>query len=381
MRAGPADSIIMSAESTRVWIKAGWKMGLEWMAEPLIGWYRENKRALPWRENRDPYRIWVSEIMLQQTRVEAVKGYFGRFMEALPDIGALAACPEQQLLKLWEGLGYYSRARNLQKAAVTVMEQYGGQLPQDYHALLKLSGFGPYTAGAVASIAYGIPVPAVDGNVLRVVSRLTASRADISDPGTKKQIGQALQQAMPQEDPGPGEFNQALMELGAVVCVPNGAPACEKCPLGAFCQAREQGIMQELPVKPPKKPRRVEERTVFVLVRDEKAAIRKRPAKGLLAGLWELPGVKGHLDQKQAVETVRGWGLEPLRIERLGEATHIFTHIEWRMQGLRVTVETDAPVDTLLWVKPCQLREEYPLPSAFRPYLAAIAGMDGPAEG
>lgn len=345
-------------------------MELQEIVRPLIEWYQANKRDLPWRWETTPYRVWISEIMLQQTRVEAVKGYFTRFIEALPDVQSLASCSEQQLLKLWEGLGYYNRARNLQKAAQVLVAQYGGQLPSDYDALLSLPGIGPYTAGAIASISYGIAQPAVDGNVLRVISRITASHADISDPATRISVGDELRKVMPVLEPG--TFNQSLMELGATVCVPNGMPDCKNCPVYRLCEGRKQGVAPDLPVKTAKKPRKLEHRTILLLVRDHRIALRRRPPKGLLAGLWELPSLSGKAGQAEAVAAVRGWGLEPLRVQPLGEAKHIFTHVEWRMTGLRITVEEASPSEELVWAGPDQLREEYPLPSAFRAYLPAV---------
>lgn len=342
-------------------------MQLSDIIEPLLGWYAENARDLPWRREVSPYRVWVSEIMLQQTRVEAVKGYFTRFMAELPDIVSLAAAEEQQLLKLWEGLGYYNRVRNLQKAARQIVDEGGGELPPSYDALLKLPGIGSYTAGAVASIAFGLPEPAVDGNVLRVLSRLTASYDDITDPRVKSSVEARLREIMPQGRAG--AFNQALMELGATVCIPNGPPMCTHCPVHKLCEGRAQGVMIDLPVKTAKKPRRIENRTILVIVRDGKVAIRKRRDKGLLAGLWEFPSLDGFANREQAVEAIRKWGLEPLRVEALIEAKHIFTHIEWHMTGWRVTVEEDCATEHLTWATPAQLRGEYPLPSAFRTYL------------
>ncbi|WP_101909506.1 A/G-specific adenine glycosylase [Marasmitruncus massiliensis] len=344
-------------------------MNLSDIIEPLLNWYEAEKRDLPWRVSKDPYRIWISEIMLQQTRVEAVKGYFARFLTALPDVSALAGVPEQQLLKLWEGLGYYNRARNLQKAAQQVMERFQGVLPENYEDLLTLPGIGSYTAGAVASIAFGKPVPAVDGNVLRVLSRLTANYDDIADPKTKRAAEDTLRAVMPAGRCG--EFNQSLMELGAVICVPNGPPDCGRCPLAGLCEAKKRGTALELPVKSAKKPRRIEQHTILLLVRDDLLAIRRRKGKGLLAGLWELPSAPGMLTREQAVSQARTFGLEPLRAEELCGAKHIFTHVEWQMTGWRVTVAESSPMQSgLIWAKPEQLREEYPLPAAFRAYLA-----------
>ena len=350
-------------------------MRLEEIVEPLLGWYAENARDLPWRREVTPYRVWISEIMLQQTRVEAVKGYFARFISALPGPAELAAVDERELLKLWEGLGYYSRARNLRKAARVIMETYGGELPASHEELLTLPGVGPYTAGAVASIAFGLPEPAVDGNVLRVLSRLTADNSDIADPAVKRAAERTVRGIIPAGRAG--AFNQALMELGATVCAPNGPPTCGRCPLAGLCAAHAAGNETAYPVKAAKKARRVEERTVLLLVRDELLALRRRPAKGLLAGLWELPNLPGALDGAGAVEVARTLGLAPLRVEPLGPAKHIFTHIEWHMTGYRVTVEEAQAGEGLEWIDPRGLREDYPLPSAFSAYLAPYLAPGG----
>lgn len=342
-------------------------MDMKGLVQPLLQWYDQNKRDLPWRHDRTPYRVWVSEIMLQQTRVEAVKVYFSHFLEVAPDIPALAALPEEKLLKLWEGLGYYSRARNLQKAAKQIVEQYGGRMPASYEKLLALPGVGSYTAGAVASIAFGLPFPAVDGNVLRVWMRLTADHADIADLQTKRQTEAVLLPLMPEGHCG--EFNQALMELGATVCVPNAAPKCTDCPLAWGCEAHRQKIELELPVKKPKPPRRVEQRTILLLEQEGRLAIRKRPAKGLLASMWELPGFDGELTQEQAVAAVRSLGLEPVRLKPLLPAKHIFTHIEWHMTGWRVWLAPLPETQRLIWANAEELRDGYPLPSAFRVFL------------
>lgn len=309
---------------------------LENIAQPLLKWYDKNKRTLPWRDKNNAYYTWVSEIMLQQTRVEAVKPYFQRFIRELPDVASLAAAPEERIVKLWEGLGYYSRVRNMQKAAIQVMEKYNGKIPEDFETLLSLRGIGRYTAGAISSIAYGHKVPAVDGNVLRVYSRLTESREDIMKQSVRKSVEDQLKEIMPGDRPG--DFNQAVMEIGAVVCVPNGKAKCEVCPLGEFCLARKHGTMEELPVKAPKKARKVENRTVLVIQDGTATAIRRRPPEGLLAGLYEIPNMEGHLTQKEALTQVKNIGLEPLRIEPLPDAKHIFSHIEWRMCAYRIAV-------------------------------------------
>ena len=345
------------------------KTVLQDLPGPLLAWYRANARDLPWRRTTDPYQIWVSEIMLQQTRVAAVLGYYARFLETFPTVEALAAAPEERLMKLWEGLGYYSRVRNLQKAAQIVMEQHGGALPADYDALLKLPGVGAYTAGAIASISFGLPVPAVDGNVLRVVARISGDGGDIARPDTKARMRAALQAVLPVD--APGDFNQALMELGATVCAPNGPPRCLECPAMAFCKGRLRGTAEDLPVKGAKKPRRVEEKTVFLLVRDGKIALRKRPGTGLLAGLWEFPNVEGALDEAAAGAAVSVWGLEPRRWESRLTAKHIFTHVEWHMTGYTLEVAGDGPAD-FVWADAGVLSDRA-VPSAFGRYYTEAA--------
>lgn len=339
------------------------------IVQPLLEWYRDNRRQLPWRDQNNAYYTWVSEIMLQQTRVEAVKPYFKRFIGELPDIQALAACPEEKLMKLWEGLGYYNRVRNMQLAAQTVVSTYGGKLPASYKQLLELKGIGNYTAGAIASIAYQIPVPAVDGNVLRVLSRITEDRQDIMKQSVRRQAEEKLQEVIPQECPG--DFNQAMMELGAVVCVPNGPARCEDCPIAKFCLAYQHGIVEELPVKAPKKQRSLENRTVLVIQDGEKTVIQKRPKKGLLAGLYELPNLEGHLSRDEVLAEVEHMQLEPLYIEKLPDAKHVFSHIEWRMTGYLIRVaslDTDREMP-FIFAEKKQSERQYAIPSAFRAYV------------
>lgn len=341
------------------------------LTEPLLEWYEKNKRTLPWREDVSPYRVWVSEIMLQQTRVEAVKPFFERFTKRLPDIRALAECPEDELLKLWEGLGYYNRVRNMQKAAIQVMEEYEGALPADYEALLHLKGIGSYTAGAIASIAYQKPVPAVDGNVLRILTRVAADDTDIMKVAFRKQVEVQLTAYMQSEaftGKSPADFNQALMELGATVCVPNGAPDCPACPWRELCRARKNDCISELPVKAKAKQRRIEKRTVFVIRDGERVAICKRPKKGLLAGLYELPNVEGHLSQEEALLYVKEQSLSPLRIQKLPEAKHIFSHVEWQMQGYAILIEEPEQMQPFLYVEAITSEQKYAIPAAFAAY-------------
>lgn len=347
------------------------------LVEPALQWYKKNKRTLPWRMDQNPYKIWVSEIMLQQTRVEAVIPYFERFMKELPTIETLAECPEDKLLKLWEGLGYYNRVRNMQKAAQVIVETYGGQMPDSYEEILTLPGIGPYTAGAIASISFGQPVPAVDGNVLRILARATEDEADIAKESTKKKVTAALSEVMPKEA---GAFNQALMEIGALVCIPNGTPHCESCPWMKFCRAYQNKSYDRLPVKAPKKPRRIQKKTVFVIRDGKKILIGKRQAKGLLAGLYELPNQDGYMTKQQVLDFVTEQGLDALHIQELPEAKHIFSHIEWHMKGYMIRV---ADVESFhnhyskedsqyLLVEVDEIQNRYAIPSAFEAYVSRV---------
>lgn len=341
---------------------------LKQIVKPLLSWYDGHARVLPWRENKHPYRVWVSEIMLQQTRVEAVKPFFERFIKALPDVKALAECPEDELLKLWEGLGYYNRVRNMQKAARTVMEQYGGVFPADYEKLLSLPGIGHYTAGAIGSIAFDIPMPAVDGNVLRVLSRVKASYEDILKQSVKSSMEKEVQKIIPADRAG--DFNQALIELGAIVCVPNGKARCEDCPLAFCCLARAKGIVDELPKKKAKKERRLEQKTVLVLREGDRVGIRKRSSKGLLAGMYELPNLEGCLGEDEVLGWIREQGLSPLRILPFAGAKHIFSHVEWQMTGYAVSLEETEHMDKdgLFFIDAKETEEKYPIPAAFAAY-------------
>lgn len=348
---------------------------LKEIVEPLQIWYSEYKRDLPWRNEVSPYRVWVSEIMLQQTRVEAVKPYFARFLKALPNIRALAEAPEEELLKLWEGLGYYSRAKNLQAAAREIVEKYGGEMPGDYEKILGLKGIGSYTAGAISSIAFELPYPAVDGNVLRVLSRIRMDDRRIDDAKVKSAVEKELLPVMPKSRPG--DLNQALMELGACVCLPNGAPRCEECPVSHLCLAYQTGTWAEYPRKGKGKPRRVEQKTVLVIRDEQKAAIHKRAAKGLLAGMYELPWVEGHLSPEEVIEYLAGMGLRTIRIEALRDAKHIFSHIEWHMKGYMVRVdeldpEKEKQKNDWVYTDPDEIERKYPIPSAFEAYTGYL---------
>ena len=342
------------------------------MGKPLVEWYRKNKRELPWRDIDDPYRIWVSEVMLQQTRVEAVKPFYARFLNALPTVSDLADVEEDKLLKLWEGLGYYNRVRNMQKAAQQIMEIHGGEFPREFEAIRGLTGIGNYTAGAIGSFAFGIPKPAVDGNVLRVISRITGSYDDIMKASTKTKVEEQLSEVIPKD--AACDFNQGLIELGAIVCVPNGAPKCEACPLAHICEAHQKGIEMELPVKKKAKARKIEKKTVFIFKDGENVAIKKRPKKGLLAGLYELPNVEGELTQDEALAYSRSIGLAPLHIKPLGEAKHIFSHVEWQMTGYSIRVDEleKSCTENMLFIHPEEVQNEFPIPAAFEKYVKYV---------
>lgn len=339
----------------------------------LLSWYKTAARSLPWRQTKDPYAIWVSEVMLQQTRVETVIPYYQRFLAVLPDIKALAEADEMQLHKLWEGLGYYSRARNLQRAARQIIADHGGRMPQSRETLLTLCGIGSYTAGAVASIAFGERVPAVDGNVLRVVSRLLAAEGDILSPSVRKAVETLLLGQMPDDA---GSFNQAVMDLGAGVCLPHGEPKCGVCPLSGCCLAFQLEQQQAFPVKSPKAKRRIEERTVF-LIRTEKdeTLLRRRPEEGLLAGLWEFPNAEGQLSRKEAAALLAERGIIPQKLQTLGQAKHIFTHLEWRMTGYLAWCSEIAPQPGEVLAADEERQQRYTIPSAFDAYKQLLDSM------
>ena len=343
---------------------------LEQLPIPLLLWFREHARVLPWRSHPTPYRVWISEIMLQQTRVAAVLDYYRRFLEAVPTVADLAALPEDALMKLWQGLGYYSRARNLQKAARQIMEEFGGVFPNTYEDIRSLAGVGDYTAGAIASIAFGLPVPAVDGNVLRVAARITGDSGDVTTPAMKKKVTAALQNILPLKEPG--TFNQALMELGAVVCLPNGAPLCGQCPAAPFCRARLEDRTGELPVKAPKKARRVEERRVYLIFSQDAVALRRRPSRGLLAGLWEYPNER--LGEHAVPDAL---GLAPEALERVGTGKHIFTHIEWRMTAWSARLEGQELPEGWVWADRAALEREYAVPNAFQAFSEYVKSRLG----
>ncbi len=333
---------------------------LEQLPIPLLEWFNENARTLPWRSDPTPYHVWLSEIMLQQTRVAAVLDYYERMVSVCPEVSDLAALDEDKLMKLWQGLGYYSRARNLHRTAKIITNEYNGKFPADHNLIRALPGIGDYTAGAICSIAFGLPVPAVDGNVLRVVARISGDETDITTPAMKKKVTAALQTVIPQK--APGDFNQALMELGALVCLPNGAPLCDKCPAAPFCRAHLEDRTDKLPVKAAKKERRVEQRDVFLIFHEGKVALRRRKPRGLLAGLWEFPN-----EPAPALSPVPG-------AEHRGPRTkHIFSHVEWHMAARVILAMDEALPEGWIWAGRWELARDYAIPNAFSAFSDAVA--------
>lgn len=338
------------------------------MVAPLLEWYENSARILPWRNHPTAYNVWISEIMLQQTRVEAVKPYYDRFMKLFPTVRDLAQAEDEVLLKAWEGLGYYNRVRNLKKAAIEICEKYNEIMPEKYEEIIELPGIGSYTAGAVLSIAYHKKIPAVDGNVLRVFSRIRGDYRDVLDAKVKKDIEKDIAAFMPKEA---SQFNQAMMELGAMVCVPNGAPKCECCPVADFCYARQNGCYGELPVKKPKKKRTIEEKTVLVIQDGSKTVLKKRPDEGLLGGMYEFPMLEGNKSKEEVLEYLKKVGFQMLHIKKAPEGKHIFSHKEWHMKGYVIKVDELEPFkgkEEFLFVETMTAQEKYPLPSAFKVY-------------
>lgn len=339
----------------------------------LMDWFDSCAREMPWRTDSRPYYVWLSEVMLQQTRVETVIPYFNRFIERLPDVNALAKVSEEELLKLWEGLGYYNRARNLKKAAIQIVEEYNGELPKDVSELKKLSGIGSYTAGAISSIAYNQVAPVVDGNVLRVISRLTALTDDISSSKVKNEMEKQLLKVIPSDRPG--TYNQALMELGALVCIPNGQPHCEQCPVKDQCLAYKDGLTASIPYKAPKKPRKIEEKTVLVIEYEDQVAIRRRPPKGMLAKMYEFPNIDGHLKAPNIAQIMIAMGETSFHISLLESAIHIFSHVEWHMIGYRVKLY-EKHSNNLKFVKKEELETKYAVPTAFHIYKESLKSIE-----
>ena len=330
--------------------------------ELLLHWYQDNKRSLPWRQDKDPYHVWISEIMLQQTRIEAVIDYYDRFMKRLPTIEDLSKISEDELLKLWEGLGYYSRARNLKKAAIQIMENYQGQMPRTYAEILLLPGIGDYTAGAISSICFNLREVAIDGNVMRVYTRVLDKDLDVSDLKVKKEIGNEIKKILPEES---GDFNQGIMELGETICIPNGIPKCDSCPLKEICLAHKNQHELEIPRKIMKKEKKEEKYTVLLLKYKDQFAIRKRE-NGLLKNMWEFPNIEGHLTTNEIKERISFCEDILPGISY----THIFTHKKWIMNSYIISVkEKDTSYH---WYSLSEIKEKHALPSAFMPFYDSL---------
>ncbi len=343
-------------------------MDLEKINEPLLVWFKENKRYMPWREQPTFYYVWLSEIMLQQTRVDTVIPYFERFIKEIPTIEALANISDDKLLKLWEGLGYYNRARNLKIAANQIMSEFDGIYPTTYDDILRLKGIGTYTAGAIMSIVYNKKVAAVDGNVLRVLTRVLKDDSDIMSERTKKKFKELIEKNMPENA---RDYTQALMELGALVCLPNGEPKCSVCPLRSFCEAYQTNTISNYPVKKIQKIRKIEKRSVFLFVYQNQVLIEKRKDKGLLKGLYQFPNINGHFSKAEMKYFFDEMGFDTSTFEKLPEAKHIFSHLEWHMQGyyVPVSIKTEG-----LWVTVDELKRNYSIPTAFKVYRKELEG-------
>ncbi|MBR3210816.1 MAG: A/G-specific adenine glycosylase [Bacilli bacterium] len=328
----------------------------------ILNWYLENKRDLPWRKDIDPYHVWISEIMLQQTRIEAVIDYYHRFMKRLPTIQALSEVEEDELLKLWEGLGYYNRARNLKKAAIIIMKEYHGKFPQTYEEILSLPGIGKYTAGAISSICFHLPEVAVDGNVMRVFCRINNKDWDIADSKIQKRIGEELKKNLPQDS---GNFNQGIMELGEVICIPGGMPKCDLCPLKYHCMAHLKNRECLIPRRNVKTKVSEEEYTLFLLKCGDKFALHKREV-GLLKNMWEFPNEKGFLTYEEVRKRIPHISSIELSITNI----HIFTHKKWFMNSYKIEVEKE--FGSYQWVNISDIEKNYALPSAFMPFFEEI---------
>jgi A/G-specific adenine glycosylase len=335
----------------------------EFVQEELLYWYDNEYILLPWRNDQDPYKIWVSEIMLQQTRVEAVIPYFERFIKRLPTVKDLAEIEEDELMKLWQGLGYYRRVKNMQAAAKQIMQDFHGVMPKTMKDLLTLKGIGEYTAGAIASIAYDEVAPAVDGNVLRIFARLYAVKENLRNTKVRKKVGDLYKPFLPKNRPG--DFNQALMDLGRKICIPSKNPRCEECPLASNCLAYRHDLQGEIPFLEKKKARKKENITILVFHKDDKIWIRKRPNEGLLSSLYEYTTLKGH----KTLEEVASYGERTVKgIVKMPDSKHIFSHIEWSMIGYFVEVDQDKMDDQGMFVSMDDLKNKYSIPTAFKRY-------------
>lgn len=332
----------------------------------LLNWYQKNKRDLPWRKDQNPYHVWISEIMLQQTRIEAVIGYYDRFIKRLPSIQDLAQINDDELLKLWEGLGYYTRARNLKKAAIMIMEEYDGIFPNTFEQIMSLPGIGEYTASAIGSICFSLKEVTIDGNVLRVYMRLQNCYDNVDDLKIRRKVRNELQKIMPEEA---GDFNQALMELGETICLPNGIPKCSECPLKNFCKSYQNDTYLELPIKNKKKDKKEEKYTILLFYYKSQFVLEKRKESGLLQNLWQFPNIQGHLTKKQLENYLKENKIKFLKVKKSVSYTHIFTHKRWNM--ISYMVELDKNDYNMNWNDLKTLKEKA-IPTAFMPFLKEL---------
>ncbi|MCI8394391.1 MAG: A/G-specific adenine glycosylase [Bacilli bacterium] len=340
------------------------KVELVKIVKPLINWYQKEKRDLPWRRTEDPYKIWISEIMLQQTRVEAVKEYYKRFIKEIPTLESLADIDEDKLLKLWEGLGYYSRARNLKKCAQEIIKNNMKTLPGDYNSLKSLPGIGPYAAGAIGSIAFHLKTPAIDGNVMRVMSRIHEDARELNLK-VRQEYYQRLQEIMPNNT---RDFTESLMELGALICLPNGSPLCNKCPLSFLCQSYHHHTMQNFPTKTKEKERKIVEKTILIFEYKGKYGIQKRSDSGLLASMYEFYAIDQKLNLEEIINKL---SLKKDEIKILGSAKHIFSHLEWHMEGYLIKCK-EAPNLSLMWATKEEIKNKYSIPNAYLKYIKKL---------
>lgn len=338
---------------------------LKLIVNPLLKWYNKEKRDLPWRKTSDAYKIWISEIMLQQTRVEAVKEYYKHFLESLPTIQDLAKVEEDKLLKLWQGLGYYNRARNLKKCAEVLVNEFDSKFPEDYEQLKKLPGIGPYAAASIGSIALNLQTPAIDGNVLRVMTRIYEDDRDISSAKVRKDYFEKLKVIMPEET---RNFTESLMELGALICLPNGNPLCESCPIAFLCNGYHHQTMMNYPKKKKEIKRNVELKTIMILKYKNKYALQKRNNKGLLASLYEFYNIENNLNLEELQSNLKMEGIEYSEIIELGTEKHIFSHLEWHMYGYMINC-LNKPSKDFLWVAKKEIEEKYSLPNAYIKFM------------
>ena len=331
----------------------------------VLSFYDTNQRVLPWRESRNPYHIWVSEIMLQQTRVQTVIPYYNRFIEELPDIESLAKASDEVLYKLWEGIGYYSRVRNLRKAANQVLEIFGKELPNNRKDLETLSGIGPYTSGAIASIAFGKKNAAIDGNVLRIFARLYEIDRSIKEREVKLDIKKKVEVLLPADRIG--DFNQGLMEVGATICLPNGKPKCYECPFNSFCKSYLHDNVMNIPKKNKKEAVPKYNKTVLLLKYKDSYAIEKRPDHGLLKSLYQFPMFEGHLSLDELLEKYK---IEKQDITILGASKHKFTHLHWNMIGYQL--DMDREIESYSYFSPDAIINNLTIPSAFKAYKKRV---------